>query len=367
MNTRTLVIACFLTISAISAQAQWVQTNGPRNDILTYGGYITCLATIGNDLFAGTQSSGLILSTDNGLSWSLVNIDPFSSSDLNITSLLVSNGNFYAVVSGSALFLSIDNGLSWKELPFEIPNFSSISVIAMSGGNLIVGTQEDSTYLSTDNGNNWTASNSPFGISSFATMGGNLYAGTGGGGGFRSGVWISTDNGVSWTPTDTGQTPEQAVVLTLAANGGNLFASTLMGMFLSSDDGASWTAIDSGLPDSVTYASRIYGLAVSGQNIYAGTNRIGIYLSTNNGTSWSALSDNGLTNPYIQALLINNGNFYAGTDGSGVFLSTDNGVDWVVHNSLTLIPLAKSFLHVRQPGYSPQRIAARIGRLTAMG
>ncbi len=335
MNIRTLVITCFLLISAISARAQWVQTNSPQNDILTFGGDITCLASIGNDLFAGTSSSGLILSTDNGTSWTLVSLSQFISNELSVNALFVSGGNILTI-AGGALFFSTDTGESWKEFSLPHPNFSSISMIAMSGSNLIAGSINDSTYLSTDTGKTWASLDTLFDVSCFAEMGGNLYAGTNDGGMFLTGVYVSTNNGVNWNLTDTGERSGKRFVLALGANGGNLFESTLSGMFLSSDQGASWIAIDSGMPDSLTYASRVDAFAFSGQNIYVGTEGSGVYLSTNNGTIWSASPDSGLTNSYISALVINNGNLYVGT-GNGVYLSTDNGANWAVHNSLTLI------------------------------
>ncbi len=332
MNTRSLFIACLLTISAISAQAQWVQTNGPRNDILTYGGNVTSLATLGNDLFAG--ESGVVLSTDNGSTWVARNN---GLNGMGVGQFIVSGDTIFTITIGG-IFFSIDMGTNWIPLLSEVPSFFvNISAFAISNGNIIVGVRNDSTYLSSDNGNSWTALDTVFDVSCFAETDGNLYAGTSDGGLFATGVYVSTNNGVNWGLTDTGERSGKRFVYTLAANGGNLFESTLSGMFFSSDEGASWTAIESGLPDPSLYSSRIYALAINGQNIYAGTFGSGIFLSTNNGTSWSALPDIGLTTPYINTLLINNGNIYAGTEGGGVFLSTDNGTHWSVHNPLTLI------------------------------
>ena len=203
------------------------------------------------------------------------------------------------------------------------PLFRESLQLLLSSGNLIVGTGGDSTYLSTDNGGSWTSFVVPFGVSSFAEIGTNLFAGS------MRGVFLSTDNGLSWTPTDTGP----RFVLSFTVSGMYLFAGTINGMYYSNDYGEHWNAMNSGLP-----SSRIYALAASGQNLYAGTDGNGVYLSTFNGVSWgdwSDLPDNGLTSPYINALLISGGNFYAGTEG--VFHSTDNGSDWTVHNPQTLI------------------------------
>ena len=53
-------------------------------------------------------------------------------------------------------------------------------------------------------------------------------------------------------------------------------------MFLSSNNGSSWSAVNTGLTNTYVYA-----LAISGNNIFAGTNGNGVYLSSNNGCSWT--------------------------------------------------------------------------------
>jgi predicted esterase len=59
--------------------------------------------------------------------------------------------------------------------------------------------------------------------------------------------------------------------------------------------------------------SNVYALAISGMNLFAGTNGGGVFLSTNNGTSWTAASP-GLTNTNVNALAISGMNLFAGTD-----------------------------------------------------
>ncbi|MGH7452562.1 MAG: regulator, partial [bacterium] len=49
------------------------------------------------------------------------------------------------------------------------------------------------------------------------------------------------------------------------------------------------------------YGGYIQCFAVSGSNLFAGTNGGGVFLSTNNGTSWTAVNT-GLTNRYVNAL-----------------------------------------------------------------
>jgi hypothetical protein len=93
------------------------------------------------------------------------------------------------------------------------------------------------------------------------------------------------------------------------------------------------TGIDSGWLNTSAVA-----LAVSGTNLFAGTNSgTGVFLSTNNGTSWTAVNT-GLTNTTVNALAISGTNLFAGTLG-GVFLSTNNGNSW------TSVGLATTYVY----------------------
>lgn len=63
---RTFTIFIVLAVAASVCDAQWVQT-GP------YGGDVSCFAISGTNLFAGTDGEGVILSTNDGASWTAVN------------------------------------------------------------------------------------------------------------------------------------------------------------------------------------------------------------------------------------------------------------------------------------------------------
>ena len=78
--------------------------------------------------------------------------------------------------------------------------------------------------------------------------------------------------------------------------------------------------------------SNLFCLAVSGTNLFAGTQGGGVFLSTDDGTSWTAVNS-GLTNTTVRAFAVSGTNLFAGTAGGGVFLSTDNGTNWTAANS----------------------------------
>lgn len=110
-------------------------------------------------------------------------------------------------------------------------------------------------------------------------------------------------------------------VLSLAVSGNNLYAGTLnAGVFLTSDEGENWIEANSGLTDN-----QIWSLAVSASSIYAGTEN-GVFITTDNGSNWSEASS-GLTDGTVYSFVVSGSDLFAGTD-DGVFLSTNNGTNW---------------------------------------
>jgi len=119
-------------------------------------------------------------------------------------------------------------------------------------------------------------------------------------------------------------------IFSLAVSGTNIFAGTFCGgIFLTTDNGSSWTSVNNGLTNN-SYAY-VQSLAVNGTTIFAGVGGF-IFRSLNNGSSWTAVN-NGLTNAYINSFAVSGTNIFAGTGGGGVLLSIDNGSSWTAMNT----------------------------------
>ena len=65
------------------------------------------------------------------------------------------------------------------------------------------------------------------------------------------------------------------------------------------------------------YGGDVRAFAVSGTNLFAGSNGDGVFLSTNNGISWTAVNT-GLTSTIAYALAVSGTNLFVGTAGGGV-------------------------------------------------
>ena len=313
MRKSTVLIASITVAVSLSfaqpSRAQWVQTNGP------YGGFPGAFGVFGSNIFAGTESGKIFLSTNGGASWEPKGV-PCGSP---VYSFAAIGSSVFAGTWNGGIYLSTDNGANWSQVNSSIKCTQTLAVI---GSNLFAGSNTG-VYLSTDNGTGWTSASSgmPSGtlVHSLLTDGGNLFAGTD-----TSGVYLSTDNGTSWTKVSSGL-PYPNHVKSLGTIGGNLFAGIGVAVYLSTNNGASWTTAGS-------FPSEIEALAVIGSNLYAGTRASGVYLSTNNGTNWTPVN-NGLTNTGVYALSVSNGNLFAGTYYGGIFKSTDNGASWNGANS----------------------------------
>jgi hypothetical protein len=204
-----------------------------------------------------------------------------------------------------------------------------VSALAVSGTNLFAGTNGGGVFRSSNNGTSWAAVNTDMtniSIAALSVNDTNAIAGTSGG------VFRSINNGTNWTIANAGLTNKYVSTFTLS--GSVVFAGTSDGsVFLSTNNGTSWD------PASISLtASPIVALAVRpvgggpGANIFAGAIGAGVFRSANNGSTWAPVNA-GLTNLSVYALVVSGSNIFAGTNGGGVFLSTNVGTSWTAVNT----------------------------------
>ena len=294
-SSLTFALCTFLLLILYPAlvHGQWSQTS-------TSQFYISTLSASGLNLFAGTVGAGILLSTDNGTSWTAVNAGLGNS---QVRSLAVSGTNLFAGTDGG-VFLSTNNGASWAGASTGLTG-GSVYALAVSGTNLFASTVTQ-VSVSTDIARSWTTASGGLASStiySLAVSGTNLFAGT-----YDAGVFLSTNYGVSWTQVNSNL---PRTVYALAVSGTNLFAGTRSGVFLSTNNGGNWTSIS---PD----LSGVYSLAIHGDTLFAGRSGYSVYVSTDNGHIWSAAND-GLITPHLVF------NCFAFI-GNIVFVATDAGV-----------------------------------------
>ena len=162
--------------------------------------------------------------------------------------------------------------------------------------------------------------------------GSTVYAGTGGGG-----VYKSEDGGFTWAAVNRGMSNQEVLSLVREPLSGTLYVGTRGGVFRSTDGGAVWTRRITGLTDLV-----VQSLDVDATRVFAGTATRGVFWSSNSGNLWLPSTTN------VNAQKTTNGDvtsvqvatptvLYAATRNGGVFRGALNGA------SLTWSPLTNVF------------------------
>jgi uncharacterized protein (TIGR03437 family) len=212
--------------------------------------------------------------------------------------------------------------LSWTPTITQAGTF--IVSITVTDSSLPPGS--DTKQLTIRVGARWAKTSGPEGGTVIALLGANgiLYAGTGGGG-----VYRSNDNGKSWAAVSNGLSGGALEVRALHASGGDLFAGTDAGIYRSTNNGQSWVAANNGLGNS----GSIYEFYSVGNTLLASKAGNGVYRSTDNGQSWIA-SNNGFPNNNLTIFVFYSLNnvLLVGTT-QGVYRSTDSGRSWMAANN----------------------------------
>lgn len=355
--------------------ASWKTSRLPLSQV---GEPIYYFFEIGDTFIAGPGFSGGYRTSNNGESWSRMNIsNPLWFFNMNGKLLC---GALDPVNSKFVLLQSLDKGITWKQIPVNIP-ISRIEFMAENNGYVFAFTYEG-IYRSSDEGNSWTITSKGLNfntINAFLFKDKILYSGT------LNGIYRSTDLGINWTPINSGL--KDLVVKTIATDGNNLYLATReSGVYRSTNNGENWTQINKGLPTTVintiydTEVNTIY--ASTGGTLFVGTQGNGIYRSVDKGENWLPINsglnpqipinsiiekDNllfagTLDVPYVSniegthwnelssgfppglntgiaSLCVTNGTIYAATV-FGIYKSQDNGKNWVnasVNNGLRTV------------------------------
>ncbi len=371
---RTHIMLCiifmvFYPLLISYSQPHWQQINGALS-----GGVYALAIDLNGRIIAWTSTNSLYISTDDGNTWTLENLQTEGVNSIFVNS----NNHIFVNADGGKIFRSVDNGISWSLTNNGIsPNDDVTIMLENSEGEIFIGTKYEplsgdggGVYKSTDNGESWIFLGllnhdvNSLTINSYD----HIFAG------HTSGISKSTDGGNTWVYVNNGIQLYDDITAVANAPNSYLFAGSWEwggGMYRSSDDGQNWTQINNGLPsDDVNCLiiksngyifagyknSGIFRSTNNGNSwqdvgfsldpevnsldvnqsgyIYAATSGGGIYKSISNGEYWSKIT-HGIVHLYISAITNNlNGDILAGTDGGGVYISSNQGVDWTqVHVS----------------------------------
>ena len=308
--------------SFLILNAQWVQTNGPYGN-----GIIRCFAVSGNNIFGGSYSLGVFLSTNNGDTWA-----PTSLNNVAVLTMFANGTTIYAGTNFGA-YRTTNNGQSWTFINDGLPVYGGQDVytFALKGSNLYIGT-DAGIYVSSNNGNNWNSlALTDKLVTALLVNGNNIFAGTWNNYSSDSAVMISTNNGLNWANAGLGHNN----IKYLVSSGNNIFALTDVessNLYLTTNNGQTW--VQRGLSNFYLYC-----LAFSGTTLFAGTNEMQdnhIMRSNDYGANWISASNGLLSSSAIRSIAVNGSYLFAATEEisrNDVYRSTNNGDNWYLSNT----------------------------------
>jgi photosystem II stability/assembly factor-like uncharacterized protein len=322
--TFVLIVAALALVLARAAAAdnRWVQL-GPAGGMV----YVVSVSPDSPDhVVAGTYYGGPFESHTGGDTWSpsnsgLGDTRVFAYSDSGAGTFVGTPSGIYRRF-GSPYWSGSSSGLTTKFVYAIVADWTA-------NNRLFAGTFGGGVFRSTDKGASWQPITNELGDLHVRTlvMDGNvgtLFAGTLGGGVFKAGS-LGESNPL-WEPLNTGL-DDKTVNALIQASSSTLYAGTNSSVFRTRDRGQHWERASSGLS-----GARVTWLdfdPVQTSTLYAAT-ASGLFKSVDGGDSWTP-AGSGL--PAVAATCVavarsNPSVVYAGTY-LGVYKSTDAGATWV--------------------------------------
>lgn len=319
-NKALLLLFIVLLSNCIPAYSQWTQ-------VLSTPSYIVrSIVKCRNTFYAGTSTGHfdmgqLYSSSDNGLTWSLVNVGfPFSG----VFAMAVNGDHIYIGTYEDGALISSDAGQTWS-LNGITPFISGVFGVGVSGtSNVIAYTNSGSgLYLSTNDGSNWSALNPGSQIlqlQSFLDLPGKLLAGA------RKGIVISTNNGANWSlqsntgliANPDGTKPTRA----LYYFHDKLFTGCISKIYTSTDYGNNFVPTNYTLNnfEYITSFTSLGNKLFAGVYKPTGSTTPSIMMTTDDGQNWTNYQETGFTGNTVYSIAVSDDYFIACTSFSGIWI-----------------------------------------------
>jgi hypothetical protein len=309
----TIVVSSFLNPGIFRGIRQfgvWTFSYRDSSEVcngLSFGGPST--------LYCGSLGLGVLKSTDNGLSWNIVDNELYAQTCLSSGSgSEIPDSTFYMMNFGGNIYRTNDWGTTWTRLPHNPISFGLGIEVAPTDPNFLIASAIDievsamtrrflTIYSSTDGGSNWNPVDSTYLVSDFLITGDpniivgisdtNLIRSTAGGSNFIT-VFTDANGFYNLAGIDT------------------VFVATYDSTYVSYDRGANWT----GLIDRV------------GELVYDHTRKL-LYIAGNyiyNYDLNTSTLDSILYRPYCHSVSPNGNLYFLGyTDTVRIARSFDGG------------------------------------------
>jgi hypothetical protein len=251
-------------------------------------------------IFAGTGAyvggdgiePGLLQSSDDGLTWTRTTTCANGTDLRDLRSIVIgSNATVYAG-GGGGFVRSTDGGHAWSAANdglAEGRERSIQSVVVDRQARLLAGTYDGVVRFSNGQGK-WVRlglTGTQF-TSLLVTSGGNIYAGTGG-----KGIFRSSDNGLSWQPMNGGLGAPWISGLAFGPNGNIYAAIQGGGITRSIDGGVTWKSVLSlgKNTEAYTVSATSDGEIFASAAVCCPVLSVGVFRSQDGGNTWTKMFD----------------------------------------------------------------------------
>lgn len=265
---------------------------------------ITSFCKLNNTLFAGSHVNGVLMSPDNGETWSATALA--DTTDHWVNAVSSGTSRLFAGVDDKGVFYSDDMGVSWIATGL---NNRTVNALLVADNLIYAGTENTGVYKSSDNGITWSQTSlNNKSVRSLEKNADAVFAGT-----LDNGVFISTDNGITWNQTASGN----EWIRCLHYDGTKLIAGTTSGLYFTTDNGSTWSG-------KYLTSRSVNSITSSGSILYAGVGYGGVYSSDNGGTYWIQ----SVMHNYTIYSLYNTGDaIFAGTYAN-LYKTLTGGANW---------------------------------------
>jgi photosystem II stability/assembly factor-like uncharacterized protein len=262
----------------------------------------------GNDVYVGTQFTGMYKTTDEGDNWEASPTPDYWVS----LGTLATFGNTILASGDGGILRSVDSGETWTDcnqglLSVGVGNFAQVGTDIFAANSLAV-------MVSTDDGQTWSVSNNGMegqNVSDIIAIDNILYAVS------PTGVYKSVNFGNSWNLISI-DLPSDLSLHKIGHIGNVLFVTSANSgtMYKSTDGGVSWTSINLDIYEAPSsFAVHDNMLFVS---VFANVSGSGVFMTNDLGETWTDVSE-GLDNNQVWDIIVNNGWAYVCTKGCGVY------------------------------------------------
>ncbi|MBK9097926.1 MAG: S8 family serine peptidase [bacterium] len=310
------LFALLICVNNLFPQDFWQPTNVPGSYGKIYS--IVFHPNTTSTLLAGTETGGILKSTDSGDNWfqSNTGLSPQRVNKIYIRP----DGNIYAGTS-QGVYYSTDLGNSWLSQGL----LTNIIDIASLASDYLFAATNSGVARSTNNGTTWSYNNS--GLlntlvkSILILPNGEILAALGSGNGQSGGIYKSTNNGNNWVLVQVHSSWGAYFAKNYFNNSIYCFPVSNNVSYKSTDNGNSWIQFTTGSDERtdglIHYSSTIF---FSARNLFF-TDYAGVYHSTDNGLSWYQMNS-GLNNLNVYSMgILPNGVLLAGVSDGGIYKS----------------------------------------------